>query len=316
MNYFLLILVFLCVFTEKHPLRVLFINVGNLDVLTCWEVKLCKEQVVKNIHNYIKKWNPDVVLASEVYMSQQFTGNMFYGPILPSNYEGVCGKSKNRDGTNASWNQTDSSHEHECIGWKKDKFKIIPGSIGSEYGLNDEYGRKNCKNNFDFTGFRVVLESNQKKINFVTVHPNSRDERCRINEIRGYWRNLVKNPFTENTIIGGDFNCGVFCYIGGFCSNSTNQIQLDPSFKVNYSNGRYWDLYNNYPNDPTTLGVGIYGWLDHAFSNIGIPCRDCGRFYNTESLMYGAVVGGYLNHERADGGRGCDHRQLLIDYLI
>lgn len=303
---------FFCICKGEISLRVLFINVGNLDIINCWEVKLCHQKVVQNIRKYISKWKPDVILASEVFMKEQFTGDSFYGPILPFEYQGICGKSQDRNGRIVSWNQTDSSHEHECIGWKKNKLKMVSGSDLSEYGLNDEFGKKNCP--FDFTGFRVVLEYQNQKINFVTVHPNSRVQRCRVNEIRGYWKNLVENPFTNKTIIGGDFNCGIFCYLGGICRDSTNEIQLNSKFRINYSNGRYWNLFNNYPNDPTAYAIGIYAWLDHAFSNFGGPCTNCGIYYNTDSLQYGAIVGGHLNHERADGGSGCDHRQILVDY--
>jgi len=39
-------------------------------------------------------------------------------------------------------------------------------------------------------------------------------------------------------------------------------------------------------------------------------------YNNTMSLVHGSQVGGYNGLPRADGGSGCDHREVLVDMLI
>eukprot|EP01027_Heterolobosea_sp_BB2_P024661 GEZU01037207.1.p1 GENE.GEZU01037207.1~~GEZU01037207.1.p1 ORF type:complete len:252 (-),score=43.91 GEZU01037207.1:142-861(-) len=235
----------------------------------------------------------------------------------------------------AAWDEPDASHEHECIAWKKSRLQYVNGTAQSVYGRNDAWGQKNC--DFDFTSFRVALElalpSQVKQyrlkqqgddapfiINAVIVHPDSKKEECRTYETAQYWKYQPQG--FKNTIIGGDWNAGMKCYLFGtkMCENITDQINFpnDGEFQINFSNGQHWYLGNTYPSDPTSVlfGGSARLYLDHSFSSFGTPCTDCGRFYNGYNITRGSVVGGFDGMPRADGGSGCDHRQLLVDMWI
>lgn len=149
----------------------------------------------------------------------------------------------------------------------------------------------------------------------ITLHPDSTKQSCRTFEISEYWKILAKN---DNTIIGGDWNVGMSC-IPFYCwDDSTWEIQQPSNFKINYSNGQHWNIYNDTSEQPTTDYVfgGLLEWLDHEFSNFGSPCTDCGSYYGTDSLQHSSAVGGYNGMPRADGGYGCDHRQILVDIWL
>lgn len=198
-----------------------------------------------------------------------------------------------------------------------------PASNTSVYGRNDEYGLKNC--NYDFTGFSVRLldrlRSGRQVFRVAVVHPNSVRKQCREYEVERYWERLV--DYDSPSIIAGDWNAGWRCLLfTKSCTDKSDQIQFPPTrssphlrWRSIYSNGLYWeDLAYRFPHDPTAAGFGTMRmWLDHAFSNFGEPCVDCGHFYGTHDLEWGVAIGGSDGMERADGGSGCDHRQILWD---
>jgi hypothetical protein len=103
-----------------------------------------------------------------------------------------------------------------------------------------------------------------------------------------------------------------------FFLDNSNELQKPNDFKINYSIGKYWDLYNDTTDKPTSIYLDgmVKEWFDHTFSNFGDPCTNCGKYYNTMDLKYGSIVGGYDGMPRADGGYGCDHRQILVDMWI
>lgn len=286
------------------PLRYMAINSGNSSVqYGCWEYKLCRQQDVENLRNYITTWQPDIIMISEIYMSGQLTDSMFYGPILPVGYDGVCGRSVSRfTGDTVTWDAPDASHEHECIAWKTSRLQLIQGSELSVYGRNDSYGLNNC--NFCFTGFRAkLLLEGQDTITAIAVHPNSTDTDCRVYEISNYWMQLAQG---NKVIIGGDFN-----------TSDVNELQVPTNYKINFSKGNYWDLAYFADHYSAVYALGLYKkHLDHAFSNFGEPCTSCGTHYGTSDLQYGVALGGYNNHPRADNGEGMDHRQILVDMKI
>lgn len=285
------------------PLRYLAINAGNASPqFGCWEYKLCRQQDVENLRNYIATWQPDIIMISEVYMSGQLKDNMFFGPILPPGYDGVCGKSICRHtGDTVAWDASDASHEHECVAWKTSRIELISGSEKSVYGRNDAYGQSNnC--NYDFTAFRVnLLLEGQDIITAIAVHPNSTNVQCRMYEISNYWDQLAEG---DKVIIGGDFN-----------TDDDSELQVPSDYKINFSKGHYWDL-TYFSNHYSAVYILYSKHLDHAFSNSGKPCTDCGNYYGTSDLQYGAALGGYNNHPRADAGSGMDHRQILVDMKI
>lgn len=262
------------------PLRYLAINVGNASPqFGCWEYKLCRAQDVANLRNYIATWQPDVIMISEVYMHKQLKDTMFNGPILPSGYDGICHPSIDRTtGDTVAWNAPNSSHEHECIAWKTSRMQLIPGSAKSVFGRNDSYGSGNC--NYDFTGFRVkLLLDGQDTITAVAVHPNSSNAQCRTYEINNYWSQLAQG---SKVIIGGDWN-----------SDNYNEILPPSNFQINFSKGNYWNLAY-FPSHYSATYIWPYPdrHLDHTFSNFGLPCTNCGAYYGTTDLIYGAALGG------------------------
>jgi hypothetical protein len=191
------------------PFRYLSMNVGNAGIF-CWESKLCDKNVVKNIRNYISIFSPDLILLTEIYKESQLYSKDFGGPLLPTNYEGKCHKSINRyTGKQTTFNDKDSSHEHECIAWNKKRLKSIPNSEYSIFGRNDNYGKKYC--NYDFTAFSMSFSIDSiYNITVMTVHPDSMNTDCRLFEISEYWKVFENNSL--NFLIGGDFNTGRNCY--------------------------------------------------------------------------------------------------------
>jgi len=313
-------------------LRYLAINAGNVS-LTCYESKLCDSTVVTSIRQYIDTWQPDIIMLSEALRSAQFTGPFPGGSVLPGGYAGLCDTSVNRySGRRVAWNASNASHEHECIGWKTSRLGLMPGSALSAFGRNDAFGKRRC--NYDFTGFRVQLLLKRKYvITAVAVHPNSgvdaTSTACRVEEIGRYWRTLATG---NRTIIGGDWN-----------TEYLSELQVPRTFKVNYSFGRHWrlaihpdeysaDYMLTNQNDLFPRWVFLPGKFkfDHTFSNFGPPCTNCGWFYKTVAtrdqdldLPFGSALGGAddgagdnKEHPRADGGDGCDHRQVLVDMLV
>jgi hypothetical protein len=301
-----------------NHLRYLAINVGNASPeFGCWEYKLCRSQDVKKVRDYIATWQPDIIMLSEVYRAEQLTGKAVNGPILPPGYTGTCGASRDRY-TNklVSWYAENASHEHECIAWKTARLSLVPNITKSAYGRNDVYSGKATplesrrhgyeppKCNYDFTGFRVeLLLQNQTEIAAVTVHPNSSNAKCRQEETSRYWSTLAEG---ERVVIGGDWN-----------TSSDAELQKPSTFKTNYSRGQHWDIVNHSREYSAQYFLGLAKrQFDHTYSNFGIPCTTCGKFYNTPNLPFGSALGGYDGHPRADNGSGMDHRQILVDILI
>jgi hypothetical protein len=287
---------------HSSNLRYLAINVGNASPqYSCWEYKLCRKRDIDKIREYIDNWQPDIILLSEVFSRAQLETSERHGPILPSGYTGMCGESRDRF-TNelVDFDAPNASHEHECIAWKTSRVSYVMDSALSAYGRNDKVGRS-MKCNYDFTGFRVkLLLDNTTPITAVTVHPNSKNAECRREEIARYWSELAEG---DNVIIGGDWN-----------TESMNEISPPDRFRINYSAGHHWDIAyhrNEYSAIygwsilPPWLAPSLYKKLDHAFSSFGEP--------DTSHLHYGSALGGYDGHPRADGGAGCDHRQILVD---
>jgi len=287
------------------PLRYLAMNVGNGSPLYgCWKFKLCREEDVRHVREYIDAWQPDVILLSEVYRAAQLTGTEVFGPILPAGYDGICGQSRDRfTGKLASWYADNASQEHECVAWKTSRLSYVEGSALSAYARNDDYGKRYCR--YDVTGFRVrLLLEGTTTITAVAVHPNSTSAACRTDEIGRYWRDLAGND--PAVIIGGDLN-----------TNRDEELQVAERFQVNYSRGLHWGVAAH-AGEYTSIYLGglIKRQIDHAYSSFGQPCTSCGAIYGTEDLSYGSVLGGYDGHPRADAGAGLDHRQILVDMLL
>jgi hypothetical protein len=287
--------------STTYPLRFLSANLGNVG-FQCWESKLCDSSVVARFRDYIQTWSPDIILLSEVYKRTQLDSTDEGGPILPSGYSYDCGKSLTRsDSLPALWNDANSSHEHECIAWKTSLFTMVPNSSKSVYGRNDAYGAQNC--NYDFTAHSVkLIYNNMDTITPVALHPNSMVSQCRVYEINKYWTELIGN--NTKAIIAGDWNTDVQA-----------DLQVPSQFNTIFSMGNYWNLFYSSTDYSETVFLSNKH-LDHAFSNFGQPCTNCGSVYGTVDLPYGAALGGYNGHPRADGGSGMDHRQILIDMNV
>ena len=285
------------------PLRYLAVNVGNFATL-CWETKLCREQDVQDLRDYITAWQPDVIMLSEVVREAQLTGTENFGPILPDGYDGKCGESRDRDtGELVAWDAANASHQHECVAWKTSRLSYVAGSALSAYGRNDTYGKENCP--YDRTGFRVrLLLDGVSTITAVAVHPHAGDPECRTDEIGRYWSDLAGEDTA--VIIGGDWN-----------TDSLAELQIPDRFQTNYSRGQHWNLEVHDDEFSAVYGGGFVSRkIDHAFSSFGQPCVSCGASYGTADLAYGSALGGYDDHPRADGGDGFDHRQILVDMVL
>jgi uncharacterized repeat protein (TIGR01451 family) len=338
------------------PLRYLAINVGNLRALDEYALKLSEENVVGRIKKYITDWQPDVILLSEIYDSRQLNQDIFYtnrvlgfpvkeniGNLLPAGYTGRCGESRFRNGTLADPpNQPGASHEHECVAWKTSRLTYVAGSARSERGADSAaLGFDPDKCEYDFTGFRVKLKLKGVKepITAVSMHPKSgmpvsaplydandnAASACRKDTIKRIWQNLVgSNP---NVIIGGDWNTDLPAELQVPFRSASNP----KGFINNLSFGKYWDGTFANGRHHTASYVFKPVHYDHAFSNFGRPATklatDFPQYYpggSDRNLKFGAAVGGYGTgtlglsdiHPRADGGEGCDHRQLLIDMKI
>lgn len=281
-------------------LRFLAINVGNASPqYGCWEYKLCRASDVADIRAYIATWKPDVIVLSEVYRADQLTGTAMNGPLLPSGWTGLCGRSRDRHtGALAAWNAAHASHEHECVAWRTSRLQYVAASALSAYGRNDDYGKSSC--DYDFTGFRVRLEFAGIIITAVAVHPNSGEVNCRTNEISRYWSTLADGP---RTLIGGDWN-----------TDADAELQLPSTFRVTYRRGEHWNVaHHSSECSAVYLSGALCRQLDHTFTNFGSPCLTCGGSYATPNLAYGSAVATYHGHPRADGGDGMDHRQILVD---
>jgi len=285
-------------------LRYLAVNAGNASPqFGCWEYKLCRACDVKSLHDYIAYWKPDIIMLSEIYSGEQLTGTAMNGPVLPPGYAGICGMSYDRNTcAPAAFDADGASHEHECIAWKESRLSYVENSAESAFGRNDEYGMENC--NYDFTGFRVrlllpVSEGLSEEITAVAVHPDSGGKECRSEEIDRYWSLLAGKC---KTVIGGDWN-----------TDKDTELQVPEGFSVNYSKGQHWDIISHDDEYSAEYVFGIKRKLDHAFSNFGAPCTNCGSYYKTPSLPFGSALGGNDGHPRADGGQGMDHRQILVD---
>lgn len=59
-----------------------------------------------------------------------------------------------------------------------------------------------------------------------------------------------------------------------FFLDNSNELQKPNNFKINYSIGKYWDLYNDTTDKPTSIYLDgmVKEWFDHTFSNFGDPC--------------------------------------------
>jgi hypothetical protein len=285
------------------PLRYMSANVGNACVSggCCWEDKLCSGVVAGHLSSFIQKFEPDVVLLMEVLRRTQV-------PSICSSsvYAFDCGASLNRFNLSlASFNATNASHEHECVCWKLDRFALQAST--SADGRNDDYGKQHC--HFDFTGFAVTLldKATEDNITFVAVHPDSMQKECKLEEIARYWE-LAKA--TPKAVVAGDWNSGRKCVLGA-CRDSIEDMQIPASFRSDYLVGKHADGVADSPLDCCPTAVYVDGaqreWLDAAFSNFGQP--------NTSVFPHGSAVGSYNGIPRADGGQGCDHRQLLVDLV-
>lgn len=272
---------------EPVPLRALFINVGNASPqFNCWEYKLCREQDVEHVRDYIATWQPDVIALSEVLRGEQLTGTAGNGPILPPGYTGICGESRHRDTDElAAWDAEDASHEHECVAWNTARVALVDGSPASVYGADG------C--NYDFTGFRArVRLDDAHELTVVAVHPDSMNTDCRKQEIARYWSELADG---ERTLIGGDWN-----------TDSDAELQRPPGFAVAYLRGQHWRLAEHDGEYSAEYAFGLQKKkFDHAFVDFGEPV--------TGTLSFGSALGGHDDHPRADAGDGLDHRQLLVD---
>ncbi len=293
------------------PLRYMSANVGNAAVGpgTCFEHKLCNATVAANIAAFVTAYRPDVVLLMEVLRAAQLP------QLCPAaDYDGACGLSVSRvDGAPALWNASNASHQHECVCWKRNRFTLLANA--SEYGRNDDFGKAHC--HYDFTAFAVTLldrRAGATNITFVAVHPDSVSSKCKDYEISNYWSKLARG----RAVVSGDWNSGRKCYLG-VCVDSVQAMQMPPSFWPNYLVGQHADGTVDGPADccPTAVYAdgAMKAWLDASFSNFGTACTACGKFYGTASLPHGSAVGSYADIPRADGGSGCDHRQLLVDLL-
>ena len=287
------------------PLRYLAMNVGNgSPQYGCWEYKLCREEDVRHVREYIEAWQPDVVLLSEVYRAAQLTGTEVFGPILPAGYDGRCGQSRDRStGSLATWSADNAAHEHECVGWKTSRLSPVVGSARSAYARNDDYAKLWCRS--DVTGFRIRLVlDGTTTITAVAVHPDPSNASCRTEEIGRYWRDLAGAD--PAVVIGGDWN-----------TDRDDELQLPPRFRLNYSRGRHWKVATH-SGEYTTILLGglVKRQIDHAYSSVGQPCTSCGATFGTDDLVYGSALGSYDGHPRADDGEGLDHRQVLVDMVL
>lgn len=294
-------------------------NVGNAGE-TCWESKLCVPSVVASLRSYIAAYSPDIILLAEVMQADQVLGTADGGPLLPPGYNASCDVSEARDGAAAGWNATGASHEHECVAWKTARVAAAGPGVALR-GLNDSYGAAHC--HFDFTAHAVPLQllATGAALTAVAVHPDSQHAPCRVPEIAAYWAYVAANA-GGSFIIGGDWNAGRRCYADVCTDASAAELQVPATgVAVAYSLGQYWALHNDSAAEASPTAVYLDGlvrdWLDHVFVSEGGavlgPCTTCGAFYGTASLPWGAVVGGYDGMPRADGGSGCDHRQVLLD---
>lgn len=295
-------------------------NVGNAGD-TCWESKLCVPSVVASLRSFISTYSPDILLLAEVMHAGQLQSTEAGGPLLPEGYAASCDVSEFRTGAAASWNASGASHEHECVAWKISRIRALQNESASLRGLNDTFGASHC--HYDFTAHAVpLILPSGALLTAVAVHPDSQQKECRVAEIASYWTYLATNAsrLTSSFIIGGDWNAGRRCVLD-VCMNSSAELQIPAGTRTAYSLGQYWTLHNDGDAAPTAVYMAgtVREWLDHVFVQgdfISGPCTECGAFYNSTSLPWGAVVAGYDGVPRADGGSGCDHRAVLLDMLL
>ena len=121
--------------SKSFRMRYMSLNIGNVST-KCWKSKVCDPNVPKNVLKFIEKYQPDIVLLSEVSAivvpafresvlrfvdsvrppqvceAKQMKGSVncysnpikntgLSGPILPEGYDFECGASVDANGTDS-----------------------------------------------------------------------------------------------------------------------------------------------------------------------------------------------------------------------
>lgn len=341
--------------------RALFTNVGNVSLSpSCMDAenKLCDPGVTTGIRNYIGEWEPDIIMISEVAIPKQMASEIhgidlwprtrkhsadtFGGPILPApgthnlTWDYTCHDSHKRNSgygpgiwdpqgiaNGLETDKGDWSHGHECVAWRRDKFKKA-----GEMAVFGKDADANCHH--DFTIEMADLESIKHPgfiITAVAVHPQSdtrwprdttTDIACRKDEIARAFAALAGKA---HVVMGGDFN-----------TESMAEINPPARYATDFSKGQHFG--GHLGSHPSEHSAGEYigrGWFnfDHVFRSNqpswAAACTTCGGFYGTKNLVFGSALGykvydiwPWYNDAQDDHpnicGDGCDHAQVLVDY--
>ena len=294
-------------------LRYLAINVGNV-ALPCekYEWKLCTHGASEQVRSYIATWQPDVVLLAEVLDEPQLdrvlhdldlhangnAGSDLGGPILPAElgYDHVCHASLGRlDGQAHDafpLDTPDASHRHECVAWRRSRLSLVDQA----HVLPPD---PSCSQHFTIQAATLRINGTSTEVTGIAVHPDSRNSTCRVDTLARMWKDLATRP---NTFVAGDWNTA-----------QDAELQVPTGFLTNYSRGLH---FGHQHEGEYTAWYYLRGGLklDHAFSNFGKPCVDCGQFYGggDQDLSFGSAIGRFDGHPSASQ-TGLDHRQVLVD---
>jgi hypothetical protein len=271
-------------------------NVGNTDVFGCFKSKLCDPTAAKDVFSLVDKYQPDVILFSELCDYNQLMNTSTgcsstpSGPVVDSAiYDAIC-------------SPIGEHGNHECVVWKKNLFKLVS---------SDYLTFPNC--NTDFTVVRASLKalnaSNPRSNIFhaVTTHPPSWasaifQPSCSLTKnAHAIWSWLNNSvSFNDNIIIGGDWN-EKYDVI-----NPTIQPQIWQIVYAAYKNGIYWN--QNQKTDVVTGGGYFSRYYDHLFANFGTK--------STNTFVLGTAVGSNLDPNRIPLPPYFDHSFMLTDISL
>ncbi|MBC7386048.1 MAG: endonuclease/exonuclease/phosphatase family protein [Cryobacterium sp.] len=240
---------------SNGKMKIISMNVGGADFhLTnqftiesnCPAYKLCHPEVEAQILAFLTIQQPDVVFLQEIMNEDQLRS-----AVLPDGYDFRCG-----------WGGGDHTIKEICLAWKKNSFQSI----------------EPCRNIFTGHGGALgcVLDHNNEKIQFISVHPSAWNSSERRATQLGIWDQIAERHLP--VIVAGDFNsekgtAGIksmypapaeFGTLFGTFAKGFGRIP-SPSFFYGLARIRKAGIFDFIKKHSTVFGEKI----DHAFSNFG-----------------------------------------------
>jgi endonuclease/exonuclease/phosphatase family metal-dependent hydrolase len=277
---------------RDNQISFLTANLGNSN-LRCQKYfwKLCIPEVERRITEEISNLQPDIVVFQEILSSPLCEESGFHD-------NGVCELNSRMQSEQISrllgegyTIVCDSNQHMQCIGVKSKFARVLDCPLDCVC-MN---GRtipiiENCNQNF--TIFAVSIETkNQKQIDLVNVHLNSRSDTCREKMFVELFNPQNEILVNSEILIAGDFNIDLYK------SNKQSSIVIEQLLLTKKDFHMHEVLDDDF--EPiTTFQFGPYQrTLDYIFSN----------------FLIGEVValGASDKTIRLDGGSGMDHTALF-----